>query len=80
VELMVHIIGFANDIYWAVFRHLRVLEVNIDTFFGMKDAPEGPQRAIFIEDLQMEICNNFTVLTNRIDLQVVIEFPIRTRT
>jgi len=53
LELVAHIIGFRSEVCWAGFRHLRVLEVKIDMLFGMKDAPEEPQRIIFIECLQM---------------------------
>ena len=63
-------IGFANDTNWVTFTHLRLLEVKIDMFLNMKDGPKEPQRAIFIKDLQMEIRDNFTGLTNRIGLQV----------
>jgi len=73
-DLIGYIIGFANDTNWAGFRHLRVLEVKIDMFLGMKDATES----YFIIDLQMEICDNFTGLTNRIGLQVVVNLSIRT--
>ena len=74
-ELLGHMIDFANDTNWAGFRHLRVLEVKIDMFLGMKDATES----YFIIDLQMEIRDNFTGLSNRIGLQVVVNLSIRTR-
>jgi len=53
LELVVRSIGFGSEVFWAGFRHLRVLGVKIDMFFGMKDAPEEPQRIIFIQCLQM---------------------------
>jgi len=63
-ELVEHMIGFSNDTNWAGFTHLRVLEVKNDMFLGMKNAPEEAKSAIFIKDLEMEIRDNLTGLTN----------------
>jgi len=74
-ELLDKCLNCDDAIYCKCFCHRRFLTLHIDTFSGMTDVLDEPQRAAYTEDLRAGIRDGFTGLMSQVAVEVEVALP-----